>query len=116
MTQEARGEKLRHSGARCDLLLWVNDENRRNGTSLEGALAPLESEQRSHHLRGTITVELGGPGLEPAGGTPDLDVLQGVVRVAALPLHQGFTQAAGVGVGLTAAILAEVIFIEQRQR
>lgn len=77
---------------------------------------PRESEQRSHHLRGTIIVELEGPGLEPGGGTAELDALQGVVRVTALPLHQGLAQAAGVGVGLTATILAEVIFIEQCQR
>lgn len=35
--------------------------------------------------------------------------LQGVVRVAALPLHQGLAQAAGVCVSLTAAVLTDVI-------
>lgn len=35
--------------------------------------------------------------------------LQGVVWVAALPFHQGLTQAAGVCIGLTAPVFTDVI-------
>lgn len=116
-TQEVPGEQLRHSGVQCDLLLWLTSVFfLKNGVPFEGALVPRESDQRSHHLRGTIAVELEGPGLEPGEGTTELDALQGVVRVTAFSLHQGLPQAVGVGVSLTATILTDVIFIEQGQR
>lgn len=109
-TQEVPGEQLRHSGVQCDLLLWLTSVFfLKNGVPFEGALVPRESDQRSHHLRGTIAVELEGPGLEPGEGTTELDALQGVVRVTAFSLHQGLPQAVGVGVSLTATILTDVI-------
>lgn len=83
--------------------------------------------QRQGHfmLRGTTAVApqeegrslgKGHPGgwAGPGEGSP-LDALQRVVHVAALPLHKGFAQAAGVSVDLTAPVFTDVIFVQQRQ-
>lgn len=43
------------------------------------------------------------------GAVGVLDALQGVARVAALTLHQGLAQAAGLGLGLAAALLSDVV-------
>lgn len=90
--------------------------------SFQGALGPgprWASEARSLHVRGTTAVApqeegrslgKGHPGgwAGPGEGSP-LDALQRVVHVAALPLHKGFAQAAGVSVDLTAPVFTDVI-------
>lgn len=71
-------------------------------------------------VRGKVTSRRRHDAVEPQGagrglGTGPLDGLQGVVRVTALALHQGFAKAAGVHIGLTAPVLTDVIFVQQRQ-
>lgn len=82
----------------------------RKSMSFQGAhaLGSCESESRSLHVRGTIVVEL-EEARQAWGRTSVLHTLQGVVWVAALPFHQGLTQAAGIRISLTAPVFTDVI-------
>lgn len=72
------------------------------------ALGPCESQSRSLHIRGTTVVELEEAGWA-WGRASVLHTLQGVVWVAALPFHQGLTQASGIRISLTAPVFTDVI-------
>lgn len=73
------------------------------GTPTRGPVSRSQGHFGRRHGRG---------GAEEAAGlgrAAALDALQGGVRVAALALHQGLTQAAGFPVGLAAPVFTDVI-------